>query len=61
MKYEPGELKAVAYKDGKPWAEAVTRTTGPAAKVTLQPDRNQLTPMARTCRLSPYPLSTKTA
>jgi len=42
VKYEPGELKAVAYKDGKPWAEAVTRTTGPAAKVALQPDRNEL-------------------
>jgi beta-galactosidase len=42
VKYEPGELKAVAYKDGKPWAEAVTKTTGPAAKLTLQPDRNEL-------------------
>jgi beta-galactosidase len=39
VKYEPGELKAVAYKDGKPWAEAVTKTTGPAAKLALQPDR----------------------
>ncbi len=42
VKYEPGELKAVAYKNGKPWAEAITRTTGPAAKLTLQADRNQL-------------------
>ena len=42
VKYEPGELKAVAYKDGKPWANAVTKTTGPAAKLTLQPDRNQI-------------------
>ncbi|MGA2798485.1 MAG: DUF4982 domain-containing protein, partial [Thermoguttaceae bacterium] len=40
--YEPGELRAVAYKDGKPWAEAVMRTTGPAAKLALQPDRNEL-------------------
>ncbi len=40
--YEPGELKAVAYKDGKHWAEAVTRTTGPAAKLALQPDRNEI-------------------
>ncbi len=40
--YEPGELRAVAYKDGKPWAEAVTRTTGPAAKLVLQPDRSEL-------------------
>jgi beta-galactosidase len=42
VKYEPGELKAVAYKDGKPWTEAVTKTTGPAAKLALQPDRGEL-------------------
>jgi beta-galactosidase len=42
VKYEPGELKAVAYKDGKPWAEAVTKTTGPAAKLALRPDRGEL-------------------
>ena len=42
VKYEPGELMAVAYKDGKPWAEAVTKTTGPAAKLVLQPDRGEL-------------------
>ncbi len=42
VKYEPGQLKAIAYKDGKPWAEAVTKTTGPSAKLTLQPDRNEL-------------------
>ncbi|HLP03521.1 MAG TPA: beta-galactosidase GalB [Opitutaceae bacterium] len=40
--YEPGELKAVAYKGGQPWAEAVVRTTGPAAKLTLAPDRAAL-------------------
>ena len=40
--YEPGELKAVAYKDGKPWAEAKTRTTGPAVKLALQPDCTEL-------------------
>ena len=39
VKYEPGELKVVAYKGGKRWAEAQTRTTGPAARVTLQADR----------------------
>ena len=37
--YEPGELKAVAYKDGKPWAEETVRTTGPAARLTMEPDR----------------------
>jgi beta-galactosidase len=39
VKYEPGELKVVSYKNGKPWAEDVMRTTGPAAKVTMTPDR----------------------
>jgi beta-galactosidase len=41
--YAPGELKAVAYKDGKPWAEDTVKTTGPAAKLRLQPDRTALT------------------
>jgi beta-galactosidase len=40
--YEPGELKAVAYKDGKPWAEDVVRTAGAAAKVLLTPDRAEI-------------------
>ena len=40
--YEPGELKVVASKDGKRWAEDVTRTTGPAAGVVLRPDRDRL-------------------
>jgi beta-galactosidase len=40
--YEPGELRAVAYKAGKKWAEDVVRTTGPAAKVVLQPDRTSV-------------------
>jgi beta-galactosidase len=43
VKYEPGELKVVAYKDGKSWAEETVKTTGPAAKLTLQPDRAQIT------------------
>jgi beta-galactosidase len=37
--YEPGELKVVAYKGGKEWASEVVKTTGPAAKLTLKPDR----------------------
>jgi beta-galactosidase len=40
--YEPGELKVVTWKNGRPWAEAVTRTTGPAAKLTLAADRARL-------------------
>lgn len=39
VKYEPGELRVVAYKNGKKWAEDVMKTTGPAAKVMLQADR----------------------
>jgi beta-galactosidase len=34
--YEPGELKVVAYKGGKPWAEDVEKTAGPAARLVLQ-------------------------
>ncbi|HEX4085697.1 MAG TPA: beta-galactosidase GalB [Chthoniobacteraceae bacterium] len=37
--YQPGELHVVAYKNGEKWAEDTVKTTGPAAKVTLQPDR----------------------
>lgn len=37
--YTPGELKVVAYKNGKKWAENTVKTTGAAAKTTLTPDR----------------------
>ena len=37
--YAPGTLKAVAYKNGRPWAEDTVATTGPAAKLTLAADR----------------------
>ncbi len=30
--YEPGELKVVAYKGGRPWAENVVKTTGDAKR-----------------------------
>jgi len=40
--YQPGELKLVAYKQEKKWAEDVVTTTGPAAKLILQPDRNRI-------------------
>ena len=35
-------LEVRVKKAGKPWAKAVTRTTGPATKLTLRPDRNAL-------------------
>ncbi len=40
--YAPGELKAVAYKHGQPWAETVRRTTGPAVAIKLEADRAEL-------------------
>src|SRR5947207_4940486 len=39
VKYEPGELHVVAYKNGKQWAEDTVKTTGEPAKLALQPDR----------------------
>lgn len=40
--YQPGELKAVVYKQGRTWTESITRTTGPAAKLLLAADRAAL-------------------
>src|SRR5262249_17153896 len=39
VKYEPGTLKAVTWKNGKRWAEDTVMTTGPAAKLALKADR----------------------
>ncbi len=38
--YQPGELRAVAYKNGKVWAEATVKTTGEAAKLLATADRS---------------------
>lgn len=43
VKYEPGTLKVVAYKDGKKWATDEVQTTGPAAKLLLAADRSKIT------------------
>ena len=40
--YQPGELKVVAYKNGRKWATDVMKTTGPAAKLALQADRDKI-------------------
>lgn len=40
--YAPGELKVVAYKNGKRIGEDSVRTAGPAAKLDLRTDRNEL-------------------
>lgn len=43
VKYEPGEIKVVAYdKDGKAAMEKTIHTAGEAAKIALEADRKQL-------------------
>ena len=42
VRYEPGELKAVAYKNGQKWAEELVRTTGVANKLMVRADRNEI-------------------
>ncbi|MGB1129290.1 MAG: glycoside hydrolase family 2 TIM barrel-domain containing protein, partial [Haloferula sp.] len=45
--YAPGELKAVARKDGKEIAETVIRTSGTPAKFAFETDRAELDPRKR--------------
>ena len=40
--YQPGELKVVAYKNGKEWATDIVKTTGKASRLNITPDRNQI-------------------
>jgi beta-galactosidase len=40
--YQPGELKVVAYKQGKKWAHDMVTTTSPGTKLILQADRNRI-------------------
>jgi beta-galactosidase len=42
VKYEPGEVRVVAYRGGKRWAEDAVRTTGPAERLTLKADRTAI-------------------
>jgi beta-galactosidase len=42
LNYEPGELKVIAYKDGKRWAEDVMKTTGPATRLSVKADRTTI-------------------
>ena len=39
VRYTPGELKVVAYKNGRKWAEDVVKTTGEAQKLQTSADR----------------------
>jgi beta-galactosidase len=40
--YEPGELKVVAYKNGKEWATDIVKTAEAPARLALQADRSTL-------------------
>jgi beta-galactosidase len=42
VKYEPGRLKVVAYKNGKRWATDEVQTTGQAAMLALKADRRRV-------------------
>jgi beta-galactosidase len=42
VKFEPGELKAVAYKDGHPWAEDIVSTTDKPARLEATADRTSI-------------------
>ncbi len=42
VSYEPGELKVVAYRQGKEWATATTRTVGGAARLEAAADRSTI-------------------
>jgi len=40
--FQPGELKVIAYKAGKKWAEEVVKTTGEAFQLKATADRNRI-------------------
>jgi beta-galactosidase len=40
--YEPGTLKAIAYKNGKYWAEEIVKTSGESAKLEMSADRKMI-------------------
>jgi beta-galactosidase len=40
--YEPGELKVIAYKNGKKWAEDTVKTTDGASRILLSADRSPI-------------------
>ncbi|MFZ2148133.1 MAG: beta-galactosidase GalB [Sedimentisphaerales bacterium] len=42
VKYQPGELKVVAYKNGKKWAEDIVKTTDEPALLTASADRSEI-------------------
>lgn len=42
VKYAPGELKVIAYKEGKKWAEQTIQTTGVPAQLQISADHNAI-------------------
>jgi beta-galactosidase len=42
VKYEPGELKVIAYKNGQKWAEETIKTTGEALQLQASADRSEI-------------------
>ncbi|MFA9370165.1 MAG: beta-galactosidase GalB [Labilibaculum antarcticum] len=42
VEYNPGELKAIAYKNGAKWAEEIVKTTGEAGQLKFSADRNNI-------------------
>ncbi|MFH1195018.1 MAG: beta-galactosidase GalB [bacterium] len=42
VKYEPGELKVIAYKNGKEWAKDIVKTTGEPAMLEMSADRCEI-------------------
>jgi beta-galactosidase len=42
VKYQPGQLRAVAYKNGKPWAIDTVATAAAAAQISSSADRTQI-------------------
>ena len=40
--YQPGELRVVAYKNGKEWANDTVKTTGVAARIAMNADRDAI-------------------
>ena len=52
--YEPGELKVVAYKNGKKWATDAVKTTGAGGEIAAaRPTATKSRPMAGICPSSP--------
>jgi beta-galactosidase len=42
VKYEPGELKVVAYKSGQKWAENIVKTTDEPVRLEASVDRDEI-------------------